>query len=399
LSVDKNLRIILTYRQKKLVCSFCETSHKGMPMANEKKDIVLDEEAEKIYQMLGGLDTSDRVAAKTTQPVDSQAGLIGSLMEQEHQLDLWRRSLVELGILVGTFLHDTRSRKQSNAPAPAIKTIVDYLTASVSQIPDNDGSVLIRFRGRHRTGAEKMNEGLDYVLQSGHVVVDMDKTMKLRPGPDAPASHLSERLRNAFAEFDRLAINNIRLDIGHRRPEELERLHLSLQLLYRFFSTMAPTPASTGKETLPEGSDPGIFNEYQRLDPNLTLLAGINRLKSESVQEMVTKVDEMMRRPDAPAELGRYASVYDAVFAFKRFRDQLVKPMVEVNSIRWLLSDRGQGSISPGKMQLARTVTRLFTDAPQKVGQVMDSIYGSDFRDIMAEDLQGNMDTVGNFLG
>ena len=366
-------------------------------MISLNTNIVLDEAAEKIYRMLGGLDTRNRVEANTGPPDNPRAGLIGSLMEQEHQLDLWRRSLVELGILVGTFLHGARSSKQSSAPVPEIDMIVDYLTASLSQIPDSDGSVLIRFRGRHRPGATAA-EALDYVLQAGHVVVDMNKTLQLRQGPDAQLSHLPDRLRKAFEVFDRLAINNIRLDIGRRGPEELERLHLSLQLLYGFFSTAAPTFANSGKETAPESSGLGIYNEYQRLDPNLTLLAGINRLKSETVQEMVARVAEMMCRPDAPAELGRYASVYDAVFAFKKIREQLAKPMVEVNSIRWLLASRGQESITPGMVQLARTVARLLADTPKKIGQVMESIYGSDYRDILATDLQGNMDTVGKFL-
>jgi len=72
--------------------------------------------------------------------------------------------------------------------------------------------------------------------------------------------------------------------------------------------------------------------------------------------------------------------------------------MVEVNSIPWLLAYRGRESIPPGTVQLVRTVARLFADAPKKIGQVLESIYNSDYRDLLPPDLQGNMETVGNFL-
>ena len=52
-------------------------------MADDKDKIVLDDEAEKLYQMLGGLDSRDRVDTKVTLPEVTQAGLIGSLMKQE----------------------------------------------------------------------------------------------------------------------------------------------------------------------------------------------------------------------------------------------------------------------------------------------------------------------------
>lgn len=97
------------------------------------------------------------------------------------------------------------------------------------------------------------------------------------------------------------------------------------------------------------------------------MLADLNRLQKESVQEIVTKIDEMMRRPDVHPVLSRYATVYDAIFAFKQFKDTLIKPMVEVNNIRWLMVKKDRESFSERKVHLSRTVASLFADSPRRL--------------------------------
>jgi len=366
-------------------------------MPDYKDKIVLDDAAAKLYEMLGGLDTSDRVDAKKMQEADSQAGLIGSLMEQEKQLDQWRCLLVELGILLGRFLMKSQKSSQTPGSMTEIKTIVESTTAIVKQIPDNDGSVTIRFRGRCEPGESVEGAELDYVLLTGHVMVDMSKVKDLSKRLGAPASHLPGQLFKAFEGFSRLDINNMHLTIGTGQQDALDQLERSLQFLGCYFKNSGNTSIVKEQEQRQDSSQV-IFNENQHADPNLTVLADLNRLKRESVQEIVTKIDDMMRRPDAPPELARYASVYDAIFAFKKFKDKLVKPLVEVNNIRWLMVKKDRESVSGRKIQLSRTVAGLFADSPKKVARIMESIYGCDYRDIIPADLQGNLSNVTTFL-
>lgn len=366
-------------------------------MPDNKGKIVLDDEAEKLYQMLGGLDTSDRVVAKKPQAADSQAGLIGSLMEQEKQLDQWRCSLIELGILLGSFLMKSQKSGQIPESMTEIKAIVKNMNAISRKIPDNDGRVAIRFRGRCEPGESVDGAELDYVLLAGHVMVDISKAKDLSKRLGASVSHPPGQLFKAFEVFSRLDINNIHLTIGDGQQEALDRLERSLLFLTSYFKNIADTSYVKHQPQI-KGSLKVIFNENQQADPNLSVLADLNRLKMESMQEIVTKIDEMMRRPDVPPELSRYTSVYDALFAFKQFKDKLVKPMVEVNNIRWLMVKKDHEGVSGRKVQLSRTVASLFADSPKKAARIMDAIYGSDYRDILPSDLQGNLGNLTTFL-
>lgn len=365
-------------------------------MIDLKKDIVLDDAAEKLYQMLGGVDTSNRVEPGLS--LSEKEGLIESLMEQEKQLDSWRCSLVELGHQFGSFFKGVRISGLTANTAAEIDAIIDAMISLHHRIPSQDNSVQIRFRGRRGPGDSTNSESLDYILLTGHLMVDMSVTKGLSKRLGVTATHLPGRLLSTFEEFALLDINNFRISIGAGRQEDLDQLNLSLQILARYFRHIVGG-GSLAKNVVQESGAPlVIFNENQQPDPNLTMLAGINRLKRESMQELVSKISEMMNRPETQTGLEQYASVYDAIFAFKKFKDLLTKPLVEVNNVRWLMVNKGQEVVSRGKVQLSRTVSNLYAGSSRKAAQVMESIYGNDYRDIQATDLPANMGNVTDFL-
>jgi hypothetical protein len=208
-------------------------------MPDYKDKFVLDDKAEKLYQMLEGLDTRDRVDAQKVQTTVSQTVLIGSLMEQEKQLDQWRHSLIEIGILLGNFLIKSQTSSQAPESITEIAKIVERTKTILGQIPDNDGSVTIRFRGRCAARESMEGAELDYVLFAGHAIVDMSKAKDLPKQLGAFTSQLPGQLFKAFEEFSRLEINNMHLAIGDGQQEALDRLARSMQFLACYFKNIA----------------------------------------------------------------------------------------------------------------------------------------------------------------
>ena len=128
------------------------------------------------------------------------------------------------------------------------------------------------------------------------------------------------------------------------------------------------------------------------------MVAGLNNVKSETVSGLVKKVAALMKKQGAPAALEQFAGVYEAMFAFKNIKDQLAKPPVEVNNVRWLIAGQDENLGSAAEIMVARKVLDKLGGAGQEAAEVIDTIYGQDFSRFTSPDIGRRLGSVSTFL-
>jgi len=349
---------------------------------------VLSEDAEKIYAQFGGIDKRAREMSRSGLAV----GLIGALGEEEQLLDSWRLLLVESGRLLATLLngHDGAGVKAS------FETDLRSFAALVKQlmhIPSKDRRLGIRFRGHGASADRQETMRSDYVIDYGFVIADLEliKAVSRRLGNSG--SRFPAVLYQAFETFASLGISSLSIDLAPSDSGKMSQIRQALQLLAHYLGTVAGHKSVAGAAG-PKGI---MVNEFGQPDPNLTLLAGLNNLGAENIEGLVQKISGLMAQPNA-GELSHYATVYDSIFAFKKLREQLIKPPVEVNTIRWLPASRDQDTWAAETARLTRLVMRMFGADPLQTARVLDSIYPGDFEEVDAAFLKERLDLLGDFL-
>ncbi len=362
-------------------------------MSDKNNGLVLDNAAEQLFAELGGLDTRDRSGEAQL----TAGGFLDTLSEEEKLADSVRTRLVETAHLLANFLTAHRLNGQatkSPEDVSSLLVVLDQLKAS----PLKGDKIILRFRGINfsATAESGESENSDFVISYGNAAVDSAMVKSLTRRQGLTASHLPGRLTRAYEIFSSLDIHTLHLEMGDWSPEARKRLAQSVITLSRYFAAVARWKGGDRWEGT--GPPPLVLNEYGQPDPNLTQVAGINNLSQETIKGLIKKVEAMMAQAQPGSTLDTFPSIYDACFAFKKIREQLAKPPIEINNVRWLLLDRSKDVVSREKARLARLVMGRFGDSPQKAARIMDGIYGADVGSITAENLEDQLEQVTDFL-
>ncbi len=332
----------------------------------------LDDEAERLFQELGGIDTREQDISPS-----AMDRLTGSLDEEEEQLDPYRILLVEMVHHLSAFLME---RYYWEGVRNARDTF-DQLTAIFSrlrQMPGSRGDVLIRYRGLP-TGRGQLDERYDYMIRFGPLQMDADIATSMIRRMGIRMSHISGRLRRAFESFQKHGINNLHLRLPDRTPESLKRLWTCFMILpqYRSAAEKKKDIRITREDrTVSFGI---VYDEHRQPDPNLTMTAAMSQIKASSMQALVGKVSTWMAQTASQKEGFHYPSVYEAIFDNKGLREKLVKPPVEINNLKWLMLSGDQTVVSRSQAELAGIVAHRFKDRPEAISKMLDSVYARDY--------------------
>ncbi len=355
-----------------------------------EKQIDLDDEARKLFEELGGLDTTQR--GRNPDDTDESA-LAGMLAEEEHRMDRWRTALVEFAYQAGGYINSVRIAGSVAKAAPELSSLVKALE-SISRGPGS--SIQIRFRGLNVTSSGKSSEQSDYVLSFGRLMVDLPVVRAVADRRGVTASHLPGRLARAFEIFSSLGINTLNIRVEPWSNILSENIKRCFEIYGKFL--VAISRGATMASRAGAGSLEIVFDEHQRAEANLTMLAGLNDLPAVKVQALVLKIAEKMASADASSPLNRFSSVYDAVFAFKDLKEKLKRPPVEINNVKWLLARTGEDLVSKERALVGRELYRKLGGDQPKAAQLIAGIYGGDFPDIRADALEARLSRVSDFL-
>jgi hypothetical protein len=101
---------------------------------------------------------------------------------------------------------------------------------------------------------------------------------------------------------------------------------------------------------------PVVYDNLGRPDPNLTSMAGLNGISAANARELVKQAEacrELTPAGEKPLDkdAARRYSSYDLIFSFTSLSAQLIKPLVEVNTLPWIVdhsvdSDTPEASVA-----------------------------------------------------
>ncbi|MBR9982497.1 MAG: hypothetical protein KFF50_15810 [Desulfatitalea sp.] len=342
----------------------------------EEKGVTLDAEAQRLFAQFGGLE-----AYKAPSPVAGSAHLTQRLLEEQKRHDAVRMLMVQATWLISRYLVDARFATHPQQEDRLFGKVVEVLD-QLSRAGGHLGYLLIRFRG---TPTEPDLPGkCDYELVLGHTVVDSGIVLQMARRNGSAWSRLPDQLHDAFTALADYGVNNIFVRLPTSGATAFAPYQMCLKILSGFRHARqsgAPIDVQFGSEhrTVPLINDENLFP-----DPNLTLVAGLNRLSAGAMETLVDKVDRWLRHQATESAVKRYAGVYNAALELPKVRDKVQRPPVELNNVRWLISETEHQVVPADKLHIARLAMDLAGASPQQVAKMIQSVYGEDYGRINA---------------
>jgi hypothetical protein len=339
---------------------------------SEEKNIDLDPEAQKLFEQFGGLQAFEK--GKTLPGADR---LAQKLLDEQKRYDAIRILMVQTTLLISRYLRDERFSGADEQETRTFATLTTALT-KLGATPGHLGCMLIRFRGT--AGHPDFPDKFDYEIVLGHTGVDYPIMPRIVRRNGDKWAKLPDQMREAFTIMSDYGVNNIFVRLPGTAPQEMADIQLCLKILGGFRGARQSGAAITVQVDGTQRTVPLINDENQFPDPNLTLLAGLNRLSAKAMEGLVDKVDRYMRQHSAnTATDRRYTGVYNAAMELPKIQAQVKRPPVELNNVKWLMTEVEAERISPEKMRLAQLAMEIGHASPQQVAKMIQSVYGEDY--------------------
>lgn len=333
----------------------------------------LDESAEELYRLLGGIEQTN-IVRRDTAPPDR---FLQNLADEERAVDQRRMAIVEAtGLLVG-YLNISRMGYSPDQRAASLEAAMLALASL-----ENGGQFMIRYRGGSSVG-----DGVDdYVVTGGNLPVDHGTAKGMVRRMGMSASHAPGRLMTAVKILATMRIHTLNIDTA---GGDIEHVRKPLTALGDFYLLLG----------LAEKQATLIRDENGLPDPNLNVLMMLSRFDAVTFQNFVGKVAGMLAQPGDNRAMDRYVNVYEALFDVKQIKDGLVKPAVKVNDVRWLMYKRRQRvHYGTENVKIARAALGLYRDSPESVGSALASLDGESYRDLTAQVFERKLLAAGDLL-
>jgi hypothetical protein len=339
------------------------------------KNISLDSEAQSLFEQFGGME-SWKEHPRTGGGTDR---LAENLLAEQKRLDTVRILLIEMAYLISRYLKDgTFAGKDPKEPV-VFQSLADVL-ANLGKMSGHLGSAFIRYRG---TPADPELPGkYDYEVVIGNTGVDSLMAPRVARRNGKEVANLPDHLLDAFTVFADYGVNNLFIELTEDPENYLKSLHKCLKILSGFRQSRQSGEAIKVDSDGEQQIIPVINDESLFPDPNLTLVAGLNRIKPAAMAGLVDKVDQWLRSRKTGASAKKFTGVYNAALEFPKIRAQLKKPMVELNNVKWLLTETKTETFSVEKAYVARLALETAGTTPQKVAKMIKSVYGDDYSKI-----------------
>lgn len=340
----------------------------------EDKNIALDEDAQRLFEQFGGMQAYDKSATQSGAQRVTQG-----LLEEQKRHDAVRILMIQATRLISHYFANPQFCTESSQEPKVFSNLTKVL-AKLNGTSGHLGCLLIRYRGVSNN--PDIPEKYDYEVVFGHTVVDTAIVPNIVRRNGAQLAKLPDQLLSAFAGLANYGVNNIFIRLPQYPERHLPILRLCLKILSGFRvaqqnETQIQVRAQNDTRTVAVIKDENMF-----ADPNLTLLAGINRLNPKSMETLVNKVDRLLRQKGTELSSKRFAGVYNAALEVPKIREQVKKPLVELNNIKWLISDSEDQVIPVQKVRIAKLAMALESASPQKVAKMIQSVYGEDYAKI-----------------
>ncbi|MFP4476883.1 MAG: hypothetical protein ACLFOY_15090 [Desulfatibacillaceae bacterium] len=349
------------------------------------KRVFIEDEVDQLFADLGDVEPSPASVAAPS-PAAQEAlhkgpgkgeaargvfvpGLIETLHEEESRMDPWRILLVEYLQELAGFIHGTRKGQVRDLDEAAGRLV--KLLRKLDRLPDHDGRILIRHRGRGAAGEGRESAAYDYVVLFGPVNLDIGQVRSAAKRLGKRSLRIADDFVAAASRLSQANVANFHTTVSLNTSEERNRMRSALSTLGRFYR-QTHAGRKSAKLTVLTDAD-------HRPEPNLTILAAVSGLSLDTIQYLMRQVHGLMQRAGARDPIQQYTSIYDAVFGFRKLRDIVLRPPIEVNHIRWFVATYDSEALPVDQARLARLVAHEFADDLLNAARIMDILYADDF--------------------
>ena len=248
---------------------------------------------------------------------------------QTEDQDRWRILLVEVAYYLNACFRDVQYWEGIKAE----KDTFNQLARALQQLRELPQGTAVRIT-RRGTVLGKGPERPDYEIACAEIGIDTAAVAAVIKRMGIRFKHLEGRLLKAFETFAAEGMETLEVSIPDDTPESTEALRASLRVLSCFRPASEKGGAITFTLAGEAQSLKPVRDEKGQPDPNLTLLAAVNRLPAESMEEIVRKVAALMQRPEGAQLKQRASNLYQALFAIKSVSARLRRAPIEINAAR-----------------------------------------------------------------
>ncbi len=344
------------------------------------ENVSLDPEAQALFEQFGGVESWKTEASA----MGGANGLAESLLAEQKRLDRVRILLIQMAYQISRYLANDRFTVGSAAEAAVFEKLSKVIQ-SLAQQSGHLGCAFIRYRGA--PADPELPEKFDYEIVAGATVVDSLMAPRVAKRNSELEDNLPEMLLEAFRVFADSGINNIYIELPDNLPRQLSSLQMCLKILSGFrIARDNGAPFSIDMDNR-QHRIAVINDENMYPDPNLTMIAGLNKVRPDAMEKLVEKVDVMLRKQEQTSSLRKYAGVYNAALELPKLKAQLRRPLVEMNNVKWLIAEAQEESITLEKVFIAQLAMESASTSPQKVAKMIKSVYGDDYARINKQSL------------
>jgi hypothetical protein len=344
------------------------------------ENLALDPEAQALFEQFGGVESWKTDASG----MGGANGLAESLLAEQKRLDYVRILLIQMAHLISRYLANDELAGCSEEEAAVFEKLSQVIQ-SLAQQSGHLGCAFIRYRGA--PSDPELPDKFDYEIMVGATVVDSLMAPRVAKRNNEIEENLPEMLLEAFRVFAESGVNNIYVALPDNLPRQLNSLQMSLKILSGFRVARETGSSFTIGIDSRQHRIVTINDENMYPDPNLTLIAGLNKIRPEAMEKLVEKIDMMLRKQDKTSSLRKYAGVYNAALELPKLKAQLKPPLVEMNNVKWLIAEAQEESVTLEKVYIAQLAMESAATAPQKVVKMINSVYGEDYARINKESL------------
>jgi len=333
--------------------------------------VILEDETNKLLEHLD----LNEIAEENRLPCHP-VGILQVSETEERRLDLWRILLIDFLHHLSLSILDVRLLEKSTAQEIEITRCIDTLR-QLDQMSDHERTLLIRCKNNLYNDVRQIKN--DYTVFFGNIVLDLNCLQSIIKRGGTKLLYLERRLSNAFKIFSNYQIRTLYIEIPKESHDEIERMRVSLRVLSSFQQALATNLPVTYLRMGNEIPLSVIYDENNQPNPNLTILASLNNLKPEILNNFVNKVNVCLCRPEFTALGRQFTSIYSALFGIQKIRNKLKRSPIEINNVQWSLIEKVYDVISSEKAQLARFIVEKVGESVEEAARIMESVYGNDF--------------------
>ena len=350
-------------------------------MTDKDDNFKLDQSAQALYNLLGGIDDSLRVVESAT----SQSSLIDLLNQQTRLLDQYRIFLADATCLLAGILRSSSSAASAQELDQKIQSFITSLKI-IAEFPEFNHRIYCRLRGQQFTSSESGSETYDYELSFNNILLDCQMAKIVEERMKTQGKGLYLKLMDAFQSLSAMNIFNFSIDTGAGGEEDYRKIGVSLRLLLKFFAN-------------PDREGFVVLDEYGQASINLTMLAAMNNVKPLALQNLVDKIKPMILGPAPDKGLALFATVYDAIFSSLDRRKDLKKIPIEVNKAQLLMDNlRTDPKRATVVVRISRLVLAKYGSSPRMASEVMNSINSAGYINILPEVMGSRLTRASDFL-